>query len=159
MAKIKLSELCDALEGQNDDSINVFNKKTGEIHMIWDGMVDGELLAELEESMDYIEMPTKIDIHDYDIMRSFTYVQKEDILEENQDEPWEPDYESASNYWIEKDKTAKKIKKQELMRVMEQFIKNHNTCALATGTDNFVRCTPIEYNYMSGMIYMFSEGA
>jgi uncharacterized protein YhbP (UPF0306 family) len=74
------------------------------------------------------------------------------------EEPWEPDYEQASRYWTDKDKTAKKMEKPELMRAMEQFIKTHNTCALATGADDFVRCTPIEYNYVDGAFYMFSEG-
>jgi general stress protein 26 len=223
MVKIKLSELCDALEGQNDDSYNVFNKKTGEIHMIWDGMVDGEddeeLIEELEESEDYIDMPTKYDIHEYEIMRSFVYHLREgkfqdqlfraisgrgafrrfrEVLEDFgqednwykfrdaryeqigrewaehcgveieedipsmlhflEDEEWNMDYDAASNYWIVKDKEAKKMKRPELMKVMEQFIKTHNTCALATGSDDFVRCTPIEYNYLKGAFYLFSEG-
>jgi uncharacterized protein YhbP (UPF0306 family) len=68
------------------------------------------------------------------------------------------DYDAASNYWILKDKTAKKMEPTELMSRVEQFIKAHNTCALATGTDEFVRCTPIEYNYLNGAFYLFSEG-
>jgi general stress protein 26 len=193
--------------------------------MIWDGMVDGDddddLLEEIEENLDYIAMPTKYDIHEYEIMRSFTYAQKEgkfqdqlfraiggkgafrrfrevvedfDKLDEwygykeasyeqigrewaNRhnievvedipsklhflncaDEKWEPDYDVIANYWIDKDKKSKKMKKPELMRAMEQFIKTHNTCALATGADDFIRCTPIEYNYVGGAFYMFSEG-
>ena len=34
----------------------------------------------------------------------------------------------------------------------------HNTCALATGCGDFVRCTPIEYNYKEGKFWLFSEG-
>ena len=34
----------------------------------------------------------------------------------------------------------------------------HQLMALATGCDGFVRCTPIEYNYVKGAFYMFSEG-
>lgn len=67
-------------------------------------------------------------------------------------------YDSAAEYWIQKDKNSKKMEKSELMCVVEQFIKAHNTCALATGAGEFVRCTPIEYNYVDGVFYLFSEG-
>jgi uncharacterized protein YhbP (UPF0306 family) len=68
------------------------------------------------------------------------------------------DYDSAAEYWIQKDKSAKKMPKSELLGAMEQFIEAHNTCALATGAEDFVRCTPIEYNYVDGAFYMLSEG-
>jgi hypothetical protein len=68
------------------------------------------------------------------------------------------DYDSAAEYWIQKDKNSKKMKESELMCAMEQFIRGHNTGALATGAGNFVRCTPIEYNYVDGVFYLFSEG-
>lgn len=35
---------------------------------------------------------------------------------------------------------------------------NNNTCALATGIGDYVRCTPIEYSYHDGCFWMFSEG-
>ncbi len=48
---------------------------------------------------------------------------------------------------------------EELLKnKIEQFIAAHNTCALATACDGFVRCTPIEYNYIGGFFYLFSEG-
>ena len=34
----------------------------------------------------------------------------------------------------------------------------NNTCTLATGSGEFVRCTPIEYSYHDGTVWMFSEG-
>ena len=34
----------------------------------------------------------------------------------------------------------------------------HNTCALATASDGMVRNTPIEFNYVDGCFYFFSEG-
>ncbi len=40
----------------------------------------------------------------------------------------------------------------------ERFLKAHNTCALATGSGDSVRCTPIEYFYLDGKLYLFSEG-
>ncbi|MBQ8159284.1 MAG: pyridoxamine 5'-phosphate oxidase family protein [Clostridia bacterium] len=38
------------------------------------------------------------------------------------------------------------------------FIEHHNTCALATGAGDYVRCTPIEYTFMDGEFYLYSEG-
>ncbi len=61
----------------------------------------------------------------------------------------------------------KKIKDQSYRNVIEEkdidksiddFIKNHNTCALATGYGETVRATPIEYTYVNGFIYLLSEG-
>ena len=68
------------------------------------------------------------------------------------------DYKTASQYWINKDKDSVKMKKEELFCFIEEFLKNHNTMALATCHDNSVRCTPIEYNYYDGNFYLFSEG-
>ncbi len=68
------------------------------------------------------------------------------------------DYKKASQYWIEKDKTSKKVEKEELLKRIEAFILSHNTMALATGYQDEVRCTPIEYNYYDGNFYLFSEG-
>lgn len=45
-----------------------------------------------------------------------------------------------------------------LKEEIEKFILNHNTCALATGIDRFVRCTPIEYQYYEGDFYIITEG-
>lgn len=41
---------------------------------------------------------------------------------------------------------------------IEDFLINKNTCALATGYNNFVRVTPLEYEYYNGNIYIISEG-
>ena len=68
------------------------------------------------------------------------------------------DYDTASGYWINKDKDSVHIEENALKDKIEQFIKSHNTCALATGCNDFVRCTPIEYNYVCGFFYLFSEG-
>ncbi|MBU3160766.1 pyridoxamine 5'-phosphate oxidase family protein [Clostridium frigoris] len=45
-----------------------------------------------------------------------------------------------------------------LVKEIEEFIINHNTCALATGIGTFVRCTPIEYQYYKGNFYIITEG-
>ena len=67
-------------------------------------------------------------------------------------------YEKAAAYWTEKDKTSVKVEKDVLKQKIDAFIGKHNTCALAVAAGDFVRCTPIEYNYLNGSFYLFSEG-
>lgn len=71
---------------------------------------------------------------------------------------WEPDFDEQANYWTEKDGDSKKMDPQELKKWIECFISERKTCALATASSDFVRCTPIEYNYLDGAFYLFSEG-
>ena len=68
------------------------------------------------------------------------------------------DYEETASYWIKKDADAARMNDAALEDRIVQFIQAHNTCALATACDGFVRCTPIEYNYVGGSFYLFSEG-
>lgn len=65
---------------------------------------------------------------------------------------------SPATFWQEKDKSAVHMPKTQLLGEIEAFIQSHNTCALATGYGEFVRCTPIEYNYMDGKFWLLSEG-
>lgn len=71
---------------------------------------------------------------------------------------WEPDYDEQAKYWTEKEAAANGMEKEKLKEWIEAFIKERNTCALATASSDFVRCTPIEYNYLDGAFYLFSEG-
>ena len=68
------------------------------------------------------------------------------------------DYNKAASYWAEKDKTSKHMDRAALMAAAEAFIAAHNTCALACGGGDTIRCTPIEYGYRDGCFWMFSEG-
>lgn len=68
------------------------------------------------------------------------------------------EYEKAANYWKRKDASSVNIDRDELMSLIEDYVTANNTCALATGTGDFVRCTPIEYSYHDGAFFMFSEG-
>lgn len=68
------------------------------------------------------------------------------------------DYDKAASYWEEKDHSSVKMNRNDLLAAMEKFIETHNTCALATGSSDFVRCTPIEYSYLGGKFWMISEG-
>ena len=67
------------------------------------------------------------------------------------------DYQEASQYWVEKEKGDVHLAREELLKKIDQFISGHNTMALATGYDTFVRCTPVEYNYYDGFFYIFAE--
>jgi hypothetical protein len=68
------------------------------------------------------------------------------------------DYQSASQFWIKKDQDAVKMKEEDLKKAIEDFVGAHKVCALACAAGDFVRCTPIEYHYLDGCFYMFSEG-
>lgn len=68
------------------------------------------------------------------------------------------DYKKAASYWIEKDAKAIQMDCEVLFTYIEKFIMAHNTCAIATGCGDFIRCTPIEYNYKDRKFWLFSEG-
>ncbi|QOX61873.1 pyridoxamine 5'-phosphate oxidase family protein [Anoxybacterium hadale] len=68
------------------------------------------------------------------------------------------DYQKAATYWIEKDEKGVHMDPEMILSKMETFILAHNTCALATGCGDFVRCTPIEYNYKDRKFWLLSEG-
>lgn len=67
-------------------------------------------------------------------------------------------FEAAARYWDEKDADSVKLDRAKLRSMIEDYILANNTCALATGAGNYVRCTPIEYSYHDGCFWMFSEG-
>lgn len=46
----------------------------------------------------------------------------------------------------------------KLREEVENFLKQHNTCTLATSSRGRVRATPLEYIYNQGQIYVLSEG-
>lgn len=68
------------------------------------------------------------------------------------------DYDKATSYWQIKDSNIEKVPNDLLISYIEGFIKNHKTCALAVASGDFVRCTPLEYNYVNGCFYILSEG-
>ena len=68
------------------------------------------------------------------------------------------EYQAAARYWEEKDAASAKLERGKLQAMAEEYIQSHNTCALATGTGDYVRCTPIEYSWHDGCFWMFSEG-
>ena len=88
--RVKLNDIIEGLEFQSDESSWFLNKKTGEVILMTDYVMqaaeDDELLDDmedwerdlvaiageiLEESGQYIPLPTKFDIDDYSIMEKF----------------------------------------------------------------------------------------
>ena len=65
-------------------------------------------------------------------------------------------YKDAEQYWDKKE--AIPMPKAELKKAVYDYIKANNTCALATGAGDYVRCTPIEYGFHDDKFWMFSEG-
>lgn len=68
------------------------------------------------------------------------------------------DYVKAAAYWEEKESQGNQMERGLLLPELEKFIRQHNTCALATGCGEFVRCTPIEYNYVHERFWILTEG-
>lgn len=68
------------------------------------------------------------------------------------------DYKRAQTYWKDKEAASPRMEPEALLQSIEAYMQAHNTCALATGTDGFIRNTPIEYTYHDGSLWMFSEG-
>ncbi len=65
-------------------------------------------------------------------------------------------YKAAANFWKTKDR--KEMPVEELKPVVEEFLRSSAVCALATGTGDYVRCTPLEYSYHDGKFWIFTEG-
>lgn len=68
------------------------------------------------------------------------------------------DYEKAASYWDEKAKSAVNMGREQILEHSRKFLEEHNTCALATGSGSYVRCTPLEYNFWNDAIWIYSEG-
>ena len=96
-------------------------------------------------------------IPDYEIYNRYR-TKKTKFKKRYESELVDAEYDRAAGYWIEKDKAAVKLEDSALLEKITTFINGHNTCALATASSDMVRCTPIEYNYVDGTFYLFSEG-
>ena len=70
----------------------------------------------------------------------------------------ECEYEAAARYWTSKENDATRMPDEQLKEAIDDFLTSHNTCALACASGDFVRCTPLEYAYREGAIWIFSEG-
>ena len=68
------------------------------------------------------------------------------------------EFDQAAVYWTDKEDTERLMPAGELAAAIDTFLSAHNTCALATGSGVFVRCTPLEYAWRADAIWIFSEG-
>ena len=68
------------------------------------------------------------------------------------------DGEAAASYWTEHAAKEAAMAQNQLKAAFSKLIREHNTCALATAPDNQPRCTPVEYLYAEGCLWIFSEG-
>ena len=66
------------------------------------------------------------------------------------------DYEQAKTFWTRKQADA--VPCPDARGALEEFLSAHRVCALATGADDYVRCTPLEYTWLDGAFWIFTEG-
>ena len=66
-------------------------------------------------------------------------------------------FKKAADYWKNKKQNA--MPEEKLKKTVLEYINSNNTCALATGTGDYVRCTPIEYSYHVGKFGCFQKVA
>lgn len=97
-----------------------------------------------------------LDSEDYQKMKNFTKVygvpfQDVDLYNLNKISEYGLSIRKHRDYII-------KMPREELKAYVEKFLAEHNTCALSTGYNNLVRCTPLEYTYDDGYMYILSEG-
>lgn len=68
------------------------------------------------------------------------------------------DLKSAVNVWEMRRLAASQVPKDELKRLIDDFISNRANCSLATGYGTQVRNTPMRYTYKNGKFIFLSEG-
>jgi nitroimidazol reductase NimA-like FMN-containing flavoprotein (pyridoxamine 5'-phosphate oxidase superfamily) len=71
------------------------------------------------------------------------------------------DFERVARFWDEKAAAAapeQKMPREALEAKLDAFLAAHRTLALATGSGDRLRCTPLEYLWHEGKIYIFTEG-
>ena len=67
-------------------------------------------------------------------------------------------YTQAESFWTRKDETEKKLDADALYSWIDEFLSSHKVLALATATKDFIRCTPLEYSWYAGALWIFTEG-
>lgn len=73
--QVQIKDIVDCLEMANDDWEQFLNTETGEIVSLSNGFsaeVDEELASEIEKSDHYVRLPNQYDIHEWQIMESFS---------------------------------------------------------------------------------------
>jgi uncharacterized protein YhbP (UPF0306 family) len=68
------------------------------------------------------------------------------------------EYAQAVSFWTRKDAAAKKMDQKTLYAWIDTFLAAHKVLALAVGGIDFIRCTPLEYTWHEGALWIFTEG-
>lgn len=68
------------------------------------------------------------------------------------------EYDQALTFWIRKDQGEKKMDPAALYAWISAFLSSHRVLALATGANDYVRCTPLEYTWHEDALWIFTEG-
>lgn len=66
------------------------------------------------------------------------------------------EYKAAADFW--KTKEHSEMPRDQLKFAVEEYLCSSSVCALATGTGDYVRCTPLEYSYHDDKFRIFTEG-
>ena len=53
---------------------------------------------------------------------------------------------------------AAAMDEKELLEEIRNFVEQHETLALATAADRYIRCTPLEYTFIDDVFYIATEG-
>ena len=64
----------------------------------------------------------------------------------------------AESFCTRKDETEKKMDSGAVYSWINDFLSDHKVLALATAAVDFVRCTPLEYTWHDGALWIFTEG-
>lgn len=70
----------------------------------------------------------------------------------------EEQYDEAETFWIRKDKESRAMSQEDIRKWADDFLSSHKILALATGAGDYVRCTPLEYAWYDGALWIFTEG-
>ncbi len=70
----------------------------------------------------------------------------------------EEQFDEAESFWTRRDEDTKKMAQDETYKWIDGFLGAHKVLVLAAGTDDFVRCTPLEYGWHDGALWIFTEG-
>lgn len=70
------------------------------------------------------------------------------------------EFDRAAAYWERKDGApdAKHMDPDALLAEIDSFLAARHVCALGCASDGFVRVTPVEYDYVDGDLWIFTEG-
>ena len=67
-------------------------------------------------------------------------------------------FSQAISFWTKKDQGEEKLDQERLSEWIDDFLSSHKVLALAVSASDFIRCTPLEYTWHDGALWIFTEG-